>query len=965
MNKIIITVLSVFSVIQLSIGNEYIAPLALKNSENSDRDVVYSRGTYLIIAANDNIVSYLSNESLGGDFIHFKQTQGYDVEIWTIEEGMDGDALRLEIFNYYESNPMLEYVLLIGDVNAVGYTIPTFTVPSINEPEMDVTDYKYTYSPDDGNPFSPNFFLGRWSIRSLSELWKIKAKSIQYVRMDNIDDFSYLNTGLLVAGNFSGDEVPPNQWPVTPVWTSKWLQDKLYDKGFDQVDTVFFHQENYQEGDVNPLIANAWNSGVGIINYRGWADANGWHKPYFHKEEVSDLFNGWKLPIVFSFVCNTGDFGNDHGVIGLPQCFGEVMTIEGVSFNNPRGAAAMIGPSDLDTDTKYNNVICGAMWDNLLEETAFELAPALHSGKQALLVEFPDDEYSVEFYHHVYGTIGDPSIPVWIGEPKHLNSSLDENTELTESYIQTIISDENGDPLKDVVGALLYGGNLISKGLSNSEGLLSIDFEGVNIGESLELYLNKPRYFQKQLSLTFSTDDGSAFEPPIQMEFEVLPAVLSDSEYAVSNEPFDLGVNLINLSPETYDNVVISLAEISNGISGDIQMDQVITINPFSSITTESLFTGTVNSLSKGSSLEFVVSVLIDGEGIGEYPISVLVGPLTTSDPIPPDNYGYWTYDHTDTDYDEHPVYEWVELNPQDGGNGTDLLLVDDTLTEVDLGFTFTYYGNDYTSMTVGSNGWISFEPEAIPYFWNFSIPMPMGPSAMIAPYFDDLDDNLGEEEFNVFYWYDEDQGRIIVQWDNVANGEDDEECPDCVRETFELILYDPSVHPTITGDGEIVFQYQEINDIDANGNYSTIGIESPDQNDGVQVLFSGNHHVSAAPLIDGVGELAIKFTTDAPGNVLSIGSSDKPAEFQLLKSYPNPFNPTATILYEVASPQNITLDVFNLLGQKVANLENQYRTAGVYEFEWDGSELSSGMYIVRLKYADGFATTTRLTLLK
>ena len=104
---------------------------------------------------------------------------------------MNADDLRIEIYNYFDTNPMLEYVLLIGDVNAVGYTIPTFTVPSINEPEMDVTDYKYTFSPDDGDPFLPDFFIGRWSIRSLSELWKIKAKSIQYVRLDNVDDYNY------------------------------------------------------------------------------------------------------------------------------------------------------------------------------------------------------------------------------------------------------------------------------------------------------------------------------------------------------------------------------------------------------------------------------------------------------------------------------------------------------------------------------------------------------------------------------------------------------------------------------------------------------------------------------------------------------------------------------------------------------------------------------------------------------
>ena len=75
------------------------------------------------------------------------------------------------------------------------------------------------------------------------------------------------------------------------------------------------------------------------------------------------------------------------------------------SFINPKGAAAMVGPSDLDTDTRFNNVICGVMWDALLEGDAPELAQALHYGKRSLSYEFsglsaPDGTVIDEFYHH-------------------------------------------------------------------------------------------------------------------------------------------------------------------------------------------------------------------------------------------------------------------------------------------------------------------------------------------------------------------------------------------------------------------------------------------------------------------------------------------------------------------------------------------------------------------------------------
>ena len=995
--------------------------LSKKNVFNHDRDVSFSRGTYLIVTPNESVLESLNNEGQGGNFIEFKRSQGYDVAEMLISDNISAEDLKTEIMTFYEDNPLLEYVLLIGDVNATGLTIPTFTIPSINENELDVTDYNYTYTDD---PLNPHFLIGRWSIRVVPELWKIVARTIQYTRMDNLDDYSHLGKALLVAGNFSGDEIPPYQWPVTPVWTSKWLQDKLYIEGYTNVDTAFFHQGNYTEGDQNPLIASSWNEGVGIINYRGWGDANGWHKPYFHREEIANLLlPSWKIPIVFSFVCNTGDFGNDYGGIGLSRCFGESLIYEGFSFNTPKGAAAMIGPSDLDTDTRYNNVICGALWDNILEGRTYELAAALHTGKQALIKEFPANENNiVEFNHHIYGTIGDPSIPVWIGEPSNFNCELDEN--LTESYIQTTILDDNGIPIEDVVGALLVNGELVSKGLSLENGNLYIDFDEVNIGESLDLYLNKPQYFQKHIVLNYASDNNNDYIPEVNVEFEIVPIVNDDQGYVIANESFDLSLSLINISNQNYENISISVIEISDGISNEISNQQFnLSVDSFSTFQTGTLFSGLVNDISKGSSIDLLATVSINNNEVGQYPISILVGPILSTDPMPPDGYGYWAYDNMDTDYSEHPTYDWIELNPDNGGEGTDLLLKDDTLIEIDLDFDFKYYGNIYNTLTVCSNGWVSFEPLDIPYFWNFSIPMPLGPSAMIAPFFDDLDDNgyekcidsnnngecenaenytdinnngtwdQGEdyddlngngiwdaaeyidldldgewdagEPFKVFKFFDEINNRIVIQWDNLANAEDDDLCPNCVRETFQLILNDPNFHNTLTGDGEIIFQYKEIHDIDDNGNFSTIGIESPNQNDGLQILFANNLHPSSPTIDNGFQTLAYKFTTNAPLNALLTKSEILPISYNIINAYPNPFNPKVNIGYNLIAPQKITLEIFDVLGKKIATLDDSFKSAGYHTLVWDGSEYASGSYFIRLRTQAGNYTTKIITLLK
>jgi hypothetical protein len=88
------------------------------------------------------------------------------------------------------------------------------------------------------------------------------------------------------------------------------------------------------------------------------------------------------------------------------------------------------------------------------------------------------------------------------------------------------------------------------------------------------------------------------------------------------------------------------------------------------------------------------------------------------------------------------------------------------------------------------------------------------------------------------------------------------------------------------------------------------------------------------------------------------------PTEFSLLQNYPNPFNPTTTISWQ--SPVNSwqTLKIFDVLGNEVAILVNEEKSAGEYELEFNASDLSSGLYFYRLE-AGNFIETKKMVLLK
>lgn len=97
--------------------------------------------------------------------------------------------------------------------------------------------------------------------------------------------------------------------------------------------------------------------------------------------------------------------------------------------------------------------------------------------------------------------------------------------------------------------------------------------------------------------------------------------------------------------------------------------------------------------------------------------------------------------------------------------------------------------------------------------------------------------------------------------------------------------------------------------------------------------------------------------------------TADLPDNFYLSQNYPNPFNPSTEITYSIATGKNISLTVFNTLGQEVAVLVNQFVSAGNHTVKWngtdeDGNPVASGIYLYRLRSGD-MSETRKMLLLK
>lgn len=307
-------------------------------------------------------------------------------------------------------------------------------------------------------------------------------------------------------------------------------------------------------------------------------------------------------------------------------------------------------------------------------------------------------------------------------------------------------------------------------------------------------------------------------------------------------------------------NIQVSLINVgvgaANGISGILS-----TTNPFLTINQN---TASFPNLSPGqsgiSSQPYVLSIspscpqdtlvttsLNITAGGGYQRTAALY--FTVSDPVfqpvGPDSYGYYAFDSFDP---EGPTYNWIEIDPGYGGSGALINFTsDDQTVQVNLPFTFTYYGQNYTTISVCTNGWIAMGTTTSTDYSNSRIPDSDGPSAMIAPFWEDLSPQY---QGSVSHYYDQTENCFIIEFKNVRQYR-----PTSATETFEAVFFDPSYYPTSSGDGDILFQYEHVSDPAS----CTIGIENQSETVGLQYLFDEEYNPAATQLRPG---LAIYFTT-------------------------------------------------------------------------------------------------------
>jgi len=197
----------------------------------------------------------------------------------------------------------------------------------------------------------------------------------------------------------------------------------------------------------------------------------------------------------------------------------------------------------------------------------------------------------------------------------------------------------------------------------------------------------------------------------------------------------------------------------------------------------------------------------------------------------------------------------------------------------------------------------------------------------------------------------------------------------------FDVLNIDPAT-VLFEGVAPIRWAIEDVTTPAAGGEQCDCTTDGPDGFDDLTLKFDAQELVAALGSVNNGDELELTITgslldgtpiegSDCViikaknfGKHLTLNSSNVPEEYALFENFPNPFNPSTTIQFAVPEQSFVKLEVYNSLGEKVTTLVSEELEAGTYSFNWDATNLPSGVYIYSIQSRD-FFESKKMILMK
>ena len=413
-------------------------------------------------------------------YINFKKLMGFNVFKLVVNQQMDDpDAIRAKLKELY-SNKNLKYAFLIGDVEHVPSKKAKYC--------SGVTDHYYRALDDYTNDINgPDIGVGRITIKNEQELANTINKLIKYQK-GIYNNETWLNSVSFIATD--------DRWQVAEGTHNHAIDNYMTPQGY----TGIFPDANQDGGDKlyavtykvrDEKVVSTMNLGRAIINYSGHGGTTTWAGPRVNQSNVRSLNHEDANPFVISNACITGNFT-------ITESFGETW------IKHPQGAIMFWGSMD-SSYWDEDDYMEKDMYKGIYEKEYHNFNKITQHALKELWRIYGGENRS-KYYWETYVTFGDPSVRLRTWNTQQAQIDGPDTLPLGVNSTTYIITDEDGNPLKNARVGMTLDGQVIDGGMTDIDGriTLNIPTDKVGVTYKINVYGNNTRLTEKDLLISAS-----------------------------------------------------------------------------------------------------------------------------------------------------------------------------------------------------------------------------------------------------------------------------------------------------------------------------------------------------------------------------------------------------------------------------------------------------------------------------
>ena len=568
-------------------GNEVITP--------ENETVHYERETFREQGCDLLIITHPDFQNAAETLSNWKKRKGiYTQVVNTDETGNTASQIESYIdYAYYIWDPAPSYLLFIGDAEF----IPTHYVNI--HPYHDAYTGTDLFYADIGD--IPDYFadlgFGRLSVDTSSQADSLAARIIRYERNPMSYPSYYLNASM--AGVFQDGSfllMPPDgfadrRFAKTSEDVKNYLDSQGYSaqriyttyNSFDgsEVFPTYWNDqewanfENDTPGQELPAylqkpafpwdgdswdVTNAMNSGRFFLLHRDHGGRHGWGEPNFDCNDVDNLDNGEKRPVVFSINCNTGWYDNETDDLSYNTDYDDECFVEHWLRHSAGGSAGVLGSTRVSFSGYNDRLVWGWMdamfpdfttWcnDPFGDDYAiYKFGDVLNYGKEYMVTKFENDEIrrtALEEFHW----FGDPTMEMWTQFPSEITANYPQVIPLGSSQFQVECN------VDGAVISLVYNNEILGTEIV-AFGSATIEFEQLLEVGTIYLTISKHNYHVYEAEIEIIAEGAYVVcENPV---FEEIDGHLDGSFQSLDLLELDITLNNIGLD-NTGENCLVIL----------------------------------------------------------------------------------------------------------------------------------------------------------------------------------------------------------------------------------------------------------------------------------------------------------------------------------------------------------------------------------------------------------------------